>query len=145
MSTIDLVNVVVCDLLALTFLVLSLWKGLARRYLYLNLYSATILISSTIRQVVLHSYGIRSTKYFFTYYVSDLILTVLLYMVILSVFELVLRDSAFRKQARVAFLACFPIVAMMSYVAISNSESRRYIKELQQNMHFTSVALTGVW
>src|SRR5258708_28635580 len=146
MSVIDILNVVVCDGLALTFLVLSAWKGSTRRYLYLNLYSASMLASSAVRQVVLHSYGFRSKKYFYTYYVSDLILTILLYMVILSVFEIILRDSALRRRARMAFLSCFAIVATMSYFAISSSFSSLnyggYIVELQQNMYFASVVLT---
>jgi len=145
MSVIDVLNVVVCDGLALTFLVLSALKGLTRRYLYLNAYGASMLASSAVRQVVLHSYGFQSKQYIYAYYVSDLILTVLLYMVILSVFEIILRDSALHGKARAAFLACFAIVAAMSYFAISSSLSnhfRRYIIELQQNMYFASVVLT---
>jgi len=147
MSTIDLLNVVVCDLLALSFLVICIWKGMARRYIYLNLHSASLLISSGVRFLVRSSYGFQSTKYFYTFYISDLVLTVLLYMVILSVFETILRDSALRNQARGAFFVCFAIVAAMSYFAISNSLSnhvQRYVIELQQNMYFTSVVMTAL-
>jgi sorbitol-specific phosphotransferase system component IIC len=145
MSKIDLMNVIVCDGLALAFLALGVWKGLTRRYLYLNLYCVSLLACSAARQVVLHSYGLRSTKYFYTYFQSDLVLAVVRYLAILSVFEIILRDSALRDRARRAFLACFAIVAIMSYFAISNSISHiygRYIIELQQNMYFASVVLT---
>jgi sorbitol-specific phosphotransferase system component IIC len=141
----DLAILFVGDTLALAFLALSVWKSAFRRYLYLNLYSASILLSSGVRQAVLHSYGRRSPTYFYTYFLSDLLLAVALYAAILSIFDIILRDSPLRTKARAAFLACFGIVAVLSYFAISNSISHiygRYIIELQQNMYFASVVLT---
>jgi hypothetical protein len=142
---VDLAILFVGDSLALAFVAICVWKSVFRRYLYLNLYSTSLLACSAVRQLVLHAYGRSSPTYFFTYFLSDLLLAVALYMAILSVFDIILRDSPLRNKARTAFASCFAIVAAISYFAISNSISHiysHYIIALQQNMYFASVVLT---
>jgi len=145
-NLVDLAILFAADGLALAFVVICVWKSAFRRYLYLNLYSVSILACSAVRQVVLHAYGRLSTQYFFAYFLSDLLLAVALYMAILSVFDIILRESPLRNRAKAAFVSCFAIVAALSFFAISNSIShiyyRRFIIELQQNMYFASVVLT---
>jgi sorbitol-specific phosphotransferase system component IIC len=144
-NSVDWANLFAADALAFAFVALNVWKCTFRRYLYLNLYATSMLLCSAVRQIILHAYGLRSPAYFFAYFLSDLLLTVALYLATLSVFDIILRGSPARNKARVAFVSCFAIIAMLSYFAISNSISYlygRYILELERNMHFASVVLT---
>src|SRR5882757_8499688 len=108
-SVIDQIFMVGGQLLALAFVVLSVWKGSFRRFAYLNVYIAAIFSSDLIRPSVLHAYGIKSTQYFLTYYISDFLIVNLKYLAILSVLDIILRHSTFRQQARMAFIFFFAL------------------------------------
>jgi hypothetical protein len=142
---IDLTLTYTANAMTLAFIAISVWKRCLQRYLYLNIYCLGVLICSAFRQRVLYVYGFKSPEYFYTYFLTDLLLSVMFFMAILSVFDIMLRDSPIRTQARVAFVICFAVVATLSYFAISNSISqfyKHYIIEFQQNIKFTSVVLT---
>ena len=139
------------ETLALGFVVLGVLRGTFRRYLYLYLYTAGLLACDAIRAVALRGYGLRSNEYFFAYFGSDFCLVVLKYLAIISIFEVILRESPLRTQARLAFLFLFGLVAAMSYAFISHlviSKETLFFKrltvELQQNMYFASVVLTAL-
>ena len=149
MSTVDLVLFVAVEALALTFIALSISKRSFRRYLYLNVYTAAMVGCDVGRTLSLRAFGLKSIEYFLAYYLTDFLLVVLLYMAILSVFDIVLQDSPFRAQARLAFIFFFAIVAGVSYAFVSNSRSlfngrSILILEFQQNMYFASVVLTAL-
>jgi hypothetical protein len=147
----DLAFLIVVETLALGFVVLGVLRGTFRRYLYLYLYTAGILACDAVRALALRSYGLRSNEYFFAYFGSDFCLVVLKYLAIISIFEIILRESPLRTQARLAFLVLFGLVAAMSYGFTSHlliSKETLFLKrltvELQQNMYFASVVLTAL-
>jgi hypothetical protein len=144
-SAIDLAFLVLGSGLALSFIALSVSKRAVGRHLSLNLYAAGLLLCDGVRVAVLQHFGLSSKTYYYTYYSSDLCLVVLRYLVILSVFDLILRNSLLRVQARRAFLGFFAIVAGMSYAIVSHNWSGPYtrlILEFQQNLYFACVVLT---
>lgn len=145
MSFLDRAFFIGCDALVVAFIGLSLYKGTFRRYLWLGLYASGILAGDQVRRFFLNGFGPRSTQYFYAYYGSDFVIVVLKYVAIISVFEIILRDSPFRKVARSAFLIFFGLVAAISYALISHSVAHFYsrlIIDFQQNMYFVSVLLT---
>jgi hypothetical protein len=147
----DLVFLIGVETLALGFVVLGVLRGTFRRYLYLYLYTAGILACDAVRALALRNYGFGSNEYFFAYFGSDFCLVVLKYLAIISIFEIILRESPLRTQARLAFLFLFGLVAAMSYGFTSHlliSKETIFLKrltvELQQNMYFASVVLTAL-
>jgi hypothetical protein len=104
-----------------------------------------LLLCDGVRFAFFKHYGLQSKSYFYAYYSSDLCLVVLRYLVLLSVFNLVLRNSPLWVQARRAFLGFFAVVAGMSYAMVSHNWSGPYsrlIFEFQQNLYFACVVLT---
>jgi hypothetical protein len=141
----DLVFVIVGEVLALTFLGLSVWKRGFSRFPYLTLYAFSLLACDALRFGFLNLYGMRSKQYFYAFYYSDFWLVMLRYVVILSVFDLILRDSPFRLVARRAFFAFFAFVGVISYAYLSSNTHNFYSKlvlEFQQNLYFACVVLT---
>jgi hypothetical protein len=144
-SAIDLAFLVLGSCLALSFIAISVFKGVVGRHLTLNLYAAGLLLCDGGRVIILKHYGLSSKAYFYTYYSSDFCLVVLRYLVILSVFDLILRNSPLRIPARRGFLGFFAVVAGLSYAAVSHNWSSPYtalILEFQQNLYFACVVLT---
>jgi len=145
-NVIDLLFVVPGQVLALGVIALCIWKGAFRRYIYLSVYSGSMVVCDIARQVVLHTYGLRSTEYFLAYFGLDACLVLLKCLVVFSFIQLILQDSSLQKQARIAFLCFGALVAAMSYGFTVNLAPKvfykRLIIEFQQNMYFASVLLT---
>jgi hypothetical protein len=142
----DLLFLVSGQVLALGVIALSIWKGTFRRYSYLLIYSASLIVGDLSRLLVLRAFGLRSTEYFLAYYGVDACLVLLKYLVVFSFIQVILQDSPLRSQARVAFLCFAALVAAMSYGFTVNLAPKvfykRLIIEFQQNMYFASVLLT---
>jgi hypothetical protein len=68
-------------------LVCSVRRKVFRKYLFLNLYMAASILFSVARFQVLQDYGFSSPQYFYFYYYSDAIQTVLLYFALTSLFS----------------------------------------------------------
>ncbi|GEM_PF-5779558 len=135
--------------LAWGFVGLALFKGTFRRYKYLCIYTGSMIACDILREACLRAYGWRSQEYFFTYFGLDVLLVVLRYLATISIFEIILSESPFRTQARMAFLTLVGLVVAVSYWFTSNlvisRETlflKRLIVEVQQNMYFASVVLT---
>ncbi len=150
-NAVDKVLLYAVETLALGFVALSLYKGVFRRYLYLNLFTICMVAADLARTLALRSYSIKSTEYFFIYYGTDFCLVMLRYTVIISFFETILRDSPLRTQARMAFLFFFGIVSAMSYGFISNQVIsnitifyKKLLVEFQQNMYFAGVVMLAM-
>lgn len=150
-NVVDWTFLVSGESLVLGFLILGVLRGAVRRYLYLYVYAAGILACDGVRYLVLRGYGFKSNEYYFAYFGSDVLLQVLNYLAIISLFEIILRESPLRTQARMAFLFLIGLVAAMSYGFTSNlviSNETKFFKrltvELQQNMYFATVVLTAM-
>lgn len=131
--------------LALANVALGAARGCVRRYLYVNLYLLALLAADALRHVSRRAYGFTSLEYFYVYYLSDALLAVFTYLLILGFFDILFRDSPLRVQVRLALLIFFGLVAGMSYVFVSHSVSHFYSRllvEFQQNMYFAGLLLT---
>jgi len=131
------VAVVVCAIRANVF----------RRYLPLNLYMAASAIGDILRFRILFHYGYTSREYFYFYYYSDALLTVALYLALISLFIHVFKELGAEKL--VIFGACCLLIltSLFSYFVIQQSTGRlltRFVVELSQNLYFVGLVLTYV-
>ena len=118
-----------------------------RRYLPLNLYMAASAIGDILRFRILFHYGYTSREYFYFYYYSDALLTVALYLALISLFIHVFKELGAEKL--VIFGACCLLIltSLFSYFVIQQSTGRlltRFVVELSQNLYFVGLVLTYV-
>jgi hypothetical protein len=131
----------------LTFVVCSLARKSFLRYFFLNLY---LLLSTTVsigRFFILSNYGNRSDQYMYFYYYSDALLTVALFVALISLYSHVLGEL--RAGEYVKWGAVFLLLgtAGFSYAVVAQSANRlstNFAYELSQNLYFVGLVLTYI-
>jgi hypothetical protein len=136
-----------CFVLEVAVVVCALRAKVFRRYLPLNLYMAASAIGDLLRFRILFHYGFTSKEYFYFYYYSDALLTIALYLALISLFVHVFGELKAEKY--VIFGACFLLAgtALFSYLVIEESKARfltQFVVELSQNLYFVGLILTYV-
>jgi len=127
--------------------VCAIRAGIFRRFLPLNLYMAASAVGDLLRFRILFHYGYTSREYFYFYYYSDALLTVALYLALISLFVQVFKELSAEKY--VIFGACLLLTgtSLFSYLVIQQSTGRlltRFVVELSQNLYFVGLVLTYV-
>jgi hypothetical protein len=127
--------------------VCAIRAGIFRRFLPLNLYMAASAVGDLLRFRILFHYGYTSREYFYFYYYSDALLTVALYLALISLFVQVFKELSAEKF--VIFGACLLLAgtSLFSYLVIQQSTGRlltRFVVELSQNLYFVGLVLTYV-
>lgn len=129
-------SVVVCSLLRRSFL----------RYFFLNLYMLLSVVASVGRYSLLAmGYGLKSSEYCYFYYYTDALLTIALYIGIISLFSDVFGQLNFAKHLRLAAVVLLMGTAAFSYAVVAQSESRLatdFVYQLSQNLYFVGLVLT---
>lgn len=131
----------------LMFVVCSLARNSFLRYFFLNLY---LLLSTTVsigRFFILWTYGVRSDEYMYFYYYSDALLTVALFVALISLYSHVLGEL--RAGEYVKWGAVFLLLgtAGFSYAVVAQSADRlstNFAYELSQNLYFVGLVLTYI-
>ncbi len=136
-----------CFVLEVAVVVCALRGKVFRRFLPLNLYMAASAIGDLLRFRILFHYGYTSKEYFYFYYYSDALLTVALYLALISLFIHVFKELSAEKY--VIFGASFLLTAtaLFSYLVIQQSTERlltRFVVEMSQNLYFVGLVLTYV-
>ncbi|MFI5097955.1 MAG: hypothetical protein ACHQT6_08295 [Candidatus Acidiferrales bacterium] len=131
----------------LMFVVCSLARNSFLRYFFLNLY---LLLSTTVsigRFFILWTYGVRSDEYMYFYYYSDALLTVALFVALISLYSHVLGEL--RAGEYVKWGAVFLLLgtAGFTYAVVAQSVDRlstNFAYELSQNLYFVGLVLTYI-
>jgi hypothetical protein len=131
----------------LTFVVCSFTRKSFLRYFFLNFY---LLLSTTVsieRFFILWRYGQRSDQYMYSFYYSDALLTVALFVALISLYSHVLgelRAGDYLKWGAVFLLLG---TAGFSYAVVAQSANRlstSFAYELSQNLYFVGLVLTYI-
>lgn len=131
----------------LGFVVCSIARRSFFRYLFLNLYFILALASSVSRQVILTSFGLKSVEYRYTYYYTDALLTLGLYLALISLYAHVFRELRFGRYLRWVAVLLLLGTAVFSYAVVAQSTQRLatdFAYELSQNLYFVGLVLTYV-
>ena len=94
---------------------------------------------------MLSHYGYTSTEYFYFYYYSDALLTVALFLALISLFVHVFKELAAEKLVILGACVLLAATALFSYLVIEQSTERmltRFVVELSQNLYFVGLVLT---
>jgi len=131
------VAVVVCAIRAKVF----------KRYLPLNLYMAASATVELLRYRILNHYGFTSSNYFYFYYYSDALLTITLYLALISLFVIVFREMSAERYVIYGASLLLGGTALFSYLVVQQSSNRlltHFVVEMSQNLYFVGLVLTYV-
>jgi hypothetical protein len=133
--------------LELAFVVCSIARRSFFTYFFLNLYMLVTMLADVARWQVLRYYGIDSGRYMECYYYTDALLTVLLYVSLISLYSRVFGELRFAKHMRLAAVVLLLGTAGFSYAVVAQSKSgdrlgHFFAYELSQNLYFVGIILT---
>jgi hypothetical protein len=136
-----------CFVLEVVVVVCAIRAKVFVRYLPLTLYMTASALGDLMRFRILYHYGFTSREYFYFYYYSDALLTIALYLALISLFVHVFKQM--NAGSYVIFGASFLLAAtaLFSYLVIAQSSTRLlgpFVVELSQNLYFVGLVLTYI-
>jgi hypothetical protein len=144
-GSVDLLIWLMGTALELAFVVCSLARKSYLKYFFLNLYMLLSVLASVGRWFVLRNYGYSSGQYMYVYYYTDALLTVALYVGLISLYSRVFGELRFAKHMRLAAVVLLLGTAGFSYAVVAQSAERlssNFAYELSQNLYFVGILLT---
>jgi hypothetical protein len=133
--------------LEVSVVVCALAKHSFRRYLCLNLYMFFSFLLSVGRFYMLNQYGLRSIQYKYFYYSSDALLTIFLYLALITLYLHVFDEMKVEKYVRLAAVMLLAGTVLFSYGVVQQSSHKMltgFVYELSQNLYFVGLVLTYV-
>jgi len=133
--------------LEVSVVVCALAKHSFQRYLFLNLYMLFSFLVSVGRFYVHHQYGLISSQYKYFYYYSDALLTICLYLALITLYLHVFDEMKVEKYVRLAAIILLAGTALFSYGVVEQSSRKMltgFVYELSQNLYFVGLVLTYV-
>jgi hypothetical protein len=133
--------------LELAFVVCSIARKSFFRYFYLNLYFILVAASSIGRNLVMRSCGWDSDAYRYAYFYTDALLTLALYIALISLYSHVFAELQFGKYLRIGAVLLLVGTAFFTYAVVAQSEKRlstTFAYELSQNLYFVGLVLTYI-
>jgi len=128
-------------------LVCAFKKRALRRYLFLNVYMAGVLVVELGRYKVLSQFGFNSLQYSYYYYYSDAILTIFLYFALTTLYAHVFSEMKAERYLKFGALLLLGGTAAFSGAVVLGSPTRfltHFVIELSQNLYFVGLVLTYV-
>ncbi|MGA9882618.1 MAG: hypothetical protein WBQ34_02745 [Candidatus Acidiferrales bacterium] len=129
------------------FVVCALGRREFKSYLPLNLYILLCGLANCGLYLCSRNFGVHSREYFYSYYSSDIILSVLMYTVIAELFGRVFEGTDFSRYIRGAamiLLAATAVFAFLSVHASGQQMTTQFVVELEQDLNFVGVVLIYV-
>ncbi len=131
--------------LELAFVVCSVARKSFFRYFFLNLYFLLAIGSSVGRHFFLDAFGVYSNEYHYVYFYTDALLTLALYVALISLYAYVFGELQFGKYVRILAILLLLGTALFSYAVVAQSSERlstSFAYELSQNLYFVGLVLT---
>jgi hypothetical protein len=128
-------------------LVSVLRKRAFREYFTILIFLSGSIAASVGRYLLIATAGLKSSSYFYFYYYSDALLTICLFLVIMSFYGHVFSELGIKTQVRAGAMLVLGGTALISYHMVNSSSERlitKFAYELSQNLYFVGVVLTYV-
>jgi hypothetical protein len=126
--------VVVCAFYRRTFL----------KYLPLNLYMLSAALVTCGLYFCIEMFGYTSPKYMYYYYYSDCLLYILMYFVIIQLYQQVFHELRVSRYIQGASAMLLAATALFSFLVVHQNKDHlttRFAVELEQNLNFVGVVL----
>ena len=127
------------------FVTFSVRHGWFLKYFFLNLYVMLSMSADLLRLYVLKFYGLESSQYEYAYYYTDCLLTVALFVAVISLASRVFGELNLTRYVRFVAVLLLLGTAGFSYAVVAQSTERlatRFALELSQNLYFVGLVLT---
>ena len=127
------------------FVTCSLVRNSFLKYFFLNLYVILSLFADLLRQFVLRYYGYESSQYQYAYYYTDCLLTIALFVAVISLASRVFAELNLARYIRLVAVFLLLGTAAFSYAVVAQSADRlstNFALELSQNLYFVGLVLT---
>ena len=128
--------------------VCALQRRAFRRYLFLNVYMASLVAVELGRLKIYTEYGVTSLQYMYFYYYSDALLTILLYFALTSLYAQVFSEMNAERYVRMGALLLLGGTAVFTYAVVvqsaTNLVATSFAYALSQNLYFVGLVLTYV-
>jgi len=108
--------------LELAFVVCSVARNSFFKYFFLNLYILAVLTSSIGRCVFLQTFGQSSEQYRYIYFYTDALLTLALYIALISLYTRVFGALGIGKYVRLISVLLLLGTSLFSYAVVAQSE-----------------------
>ena len=108
----------------LAFVVCSIARRSFFTYFFLNLYMLLSVLADVARWLILRHYGFKSAEYMYSYYYTDALLTVVLYVLLIGLYSRVFGELRFAKHMRLAAVVLLLGTAGFSYAVVAQSETK---------------------
>lgn len=134
-------------LLEAAVVVCAIKRSAFRRYFFLNLYMASEVVASAIRFEILQHYGFTSPNYAYFYFYSDALLTILLFLVLSSLYSEVFRELSAERYIQMGSVVLFAGTALFSFAVVEQSSAKllsHFVYEISQNLYFVGLVLTYI-
>lgn len=134
-------------LLEAAVVVSSLYRREFIRYLNLNIYMILTGVADSALLTCVEKYGTNSHQYFVMYYSSDVLLGILMYALIIELYQHAFARMNLRQYIRLGAGMLLVITALFSYVMVHNEHqgiTTKFAVELEQNLNFVGVVLTYI-
>jgi hypothetical protein len=136
-------------LLEAIVVVCALRRSLFKRYFFLNLYMLLSAVVSVGRfRVLAHVHNnLSSPEYRYFYFYSDAVLTIVLFLGLISLYVLVFEEMKVERYVRLGAVVLLAGTSWFSYAVVSQSSARiltHFAFELSQNLYFVGLILTYV-
>jgi len=131
--------------LELAFVVCSIARNSFYRYFFLNLYLLLTVGTSVARHLILGWFGLNSSQYRYMYFYTDALLTLALYLALISLYLRVFGELNFGKHVRLLAVLLLLGTVIFSYAVVAQSAGRLstlFAYELSQNLYFVGLVLT---
>jgi hypothetical protein len=127
------------------FVACSVIRASFLKYFFLNLYVILSLFADLIRQGVLRFYALDSPQYIYAYYYTDCLLTIALFVAVISLASRVFAELNLARYVRFVAVLLLLGTAGFTYAVVAQSTERlatRFVVELSQNLYFVGLVLT---
>ena len=133
--------------LEIAFVVCSIARKSFFRYIFLNAYFLLGLGSDAGRYFFLSKFGQASDQYRYAYFYTDALLTLALYLALISLYSCVFGELRFNKYVRFGAVVLLLGTALFSYAVVVQSEQKlatTFAYELSQNLYFVGLVMTYI-
>ncbi|HWF38338.1 MAG TPA: hypothetical protein VG322_07460 [Candidatus Acidoferrales bacterium] len=136
---------VIGSILEVAVVLCALHRRSFLRYLSLNLYMLATVAVNCVTYLSLEKYGVRSREYHFAYYYTDSLLTILMFFVIIQLYQQVLAQMNASGYVRRVATVVLAATSLFSYLVVYRHRANltdQFVIAFGQNLYFVGVVLT---
>jgi hypothetical protein len=123
------------------------YRGAFARYFSISLYMTCTFLVQGAQYLCFLKFGVRSPQYFYLYYYSDSLLTILLFFVVMHLYMHVFSGTDTNRHIRAGAALLLLLTAALSYIVVRQHKSHlteHFVVEMGEDLYFIGTVLTYI-